>query len=84
MEAQTKPEQLTNTLLKLTLGNHMEQILFIITIVNIGSDNTIISLTGLRQHNPLIEEEKGCINFQQCPDTCQKSTTLIKEIKISL
>lgn len=56
--------------LKLTIREHTEQIPF--TVTNIGSDNTIIGLTWLRQHNPNINWKDGHITLSQHPTSTQK------------
>ncbi len=65
--------------LKLTIRKHTERIPF--TVTNIGSDNAIIGLTWLRQHNPSIDWKNGHITLPQCPITCNNTVKSTDEIK---
>lgn len=56
--------------LKLTIGEHTEQIPF--TVTNIGNDNAIIGLTWLRKHNPNINWKDGHITLKQQTNTIPK------------
>ena len=63
-------------LLDITIGNHMEKLMFLIT--DLGKADMFLGYEWVKHHNPSIDWKMSYLEFNRCPETCVR----IRQIEI--
>lgn len=60
--------------LEMSVGTHRERAIFSVT--DIGTEDVIIGIDWLRDHNPEIDWDQGTLRLSRCPDSCKSKIKL--------